>query len=69
LAGVASANLNNARTNSNNNVGFRADCDSVLKSQVRTVESQGDAFLRKREICNSGVFGRRIAEDHARDLS
>lgn len=35
-AGVWGLNLNNNRTNSNNNVGFRADCFFRLKAQMRS---------------------------------
>jgi hypothetical protein len=40
-AGVWNVNWNNNRTNSNNNVSFRCDYNSVLKPRKRTVELQG----------------------------
>lgn len=40
-AGVWSANWNNARSNSNNNVSLRADYGSFLEPRKRMVEPQG----------------------------
>ncbi len=37
-AGVFACNLNNYRTNSNNNVGFRCDCASSSNSVTERVE-------------------------------
>ena len=50
-AGVWAANLNNYRSNSNVNSGFRADCGSVLISRRGTVESQGGIILRHAKSC------------------
>jgi hypothetical protein len=44
-AGVWAFNLNNVRSNSNNNVGFRADSGSPRKRQ-RYGGTEGDAFRR-----------------------
>jgi len=44
-AGAWALNLNNVRTNSNNNVGFRAD-SGLLRTRQRDGRSEGDAFLR-----------------------
>lgn len=40
-AGVWSVNLNNNRTNANNNVGFRSDSLSSCRYVSRVVEKQG----------------------------
>ena len=45
-AGVWSANLNNFRSNSNVNIGLRADCGSALIAPWGTVEPQGCIILR-----------------------
>lgn len=47
-AGVWAVNLNNARNNSNNNVGFRADSIPALPDGPKLGRTgiQGDAFLR-----------------------
>jgi hypothetical protein len=42
-AGVWSVNLNNTRSNSNNNVGFRCDSLSSCRAGLRVVEIQGDS--------------------------
>ena len=45
-AGVWTLNLNNVRTNSNNNVGFRADSISPHGSITDRSGIKGDAFRR-----------------------
>lgn len=45
-AGVWYLNLNNVRSNSNNNVGFRADSASPQGSQLDRRGTKGDAFRR-----------------------
>ena len=47
-AGVWTLNLNNVRTNSNNNVGFRAD-SVPRRSQFDQGGIKGDAFRRVRQ--------------------
>ena len=44
-AGVFYRNLNNNRTNSNNNIGFRSDSDSP-RNRKRYGGAKGDAFRR-----------------------
>ena len=49
-AGVWTLNLNNVRTNSNNNVGFRADSISPHGLQVDRSGIKGDAFRRVKKF-------------------
>ncbi len=48
-AGVWYANLNNNRTNSNNNIGFRSDSASPRIRQ-RNGGTKGDAFRRVEDV-------------------
>ncbi len=47
-AGVWALNLNNERGNSNNNVGFRADCVPPQGSQHERSGTEGGVFRRAR---------------------
>lgn len=51
-AGVWALNLNNVRTNSNNNIGFRAD-SGLPRTQQCEGGPEGDAFLRARIAAKS----------------
>ena len=62
-AGVWTLNLNNTRTNSNNNVGFRADSISPHGPQVGRSGIKGDAFRRV------AVCGRATAKSVCRRFS
>jgi hypothetical protein len=58
-AGVWNVNWNNNRTNSNNNVGFRCDSNSVLKPRIkRAVELQGCVVLPWAKSVYTLLFGR-----------
>ena len=45
-AGVWNLNLNNTRTNTNNNVGFRADSESPQRLHQGHSGTKGDTFRR-----------------------
>jgi hypothetical protein len=64
-AGVWNANFNNTRSNSNNNVGFRADYSFFLKPQQRIVELQGCIIQRYAKSDERPLFGR-ATEDQRR---
>lgn len=64
-AGVWNANFNNIRSNSNNNVGFRADYSFFLKPQQRIVELQGCIIQRYAKSDKRPLFGR-ATEDQRR---
>ena len=57
-AGVWSANWNNTRDNSNNNVGFRADCGSFLKPHPGDRGAIGICYPALGEIIATPLFGR-----------
>lgn len=54
-AGAWMLNLNNARGNSNNNVGFRADSVSPHGSNFDRSGIKGDAFRRVVAVCNKAT--------------
>ena len=64
-AGVWYANLNNNRTNSNNNIGFRSDSASPRIRQ-RNGGTKGGSFrpARAKSVC-SGPAGRQSLEGRA----
>lgn len=59
-AGVWAFNLNNTRTNSNNNVGFRADSASPRMPQG-TGGSKGEAFRRAAVAAAANWAGRLLS--------
>lgn len=64
-AGVWAFNLNNARSNSNNNVGFRSDCVSP-RTAPADGGTEGDVFRQglgfAKSACHS-LFGRASGSD------
>ena len=62
-AGVWYLNLNNNRTNSNNNIGFRSDSDSPRIWQ-RNGGAKGDAFRRVIQITAKSVCFRDSSRCH-----
>jgi hypothetical protein len=53
-AGVWALNLNNVRSNSNDNVGFRAD-SATLQNAIAYSRAKGDAFRRASIIAAKSV--------------
>lgn len=63
-AGVWALNLNDNRTNSNNNVGFRSD-SGLLRTRQRDGGREGDVFrpaVRAKSVCRR-LSGNRILGD------
>jgi hypothetical protein len=62
-SGPWALNLNNNRTNSNNNVGFRSDCAFNLRSQKGKSGAQGLAVQAYRPKCACTALLSRAAEN------
>lgn len=56
-AGVCALNLNNARTNANNNNGFRCDCAPSSCSKLRSWSTGIGYPGRKAELCKPSHSG------------
>lgn len=66
-AGVWALNLNNARTNSNNNVGFRADSAPPRSPQPGHGGAEGDPFRRARRLAAKSACWRLSGSGPARE--
>ena len=65
-AGAWGVNLNNARTNSNDNVGFRAD-SALPRSRQRQGGAEGDVFRpRAKSLCRTLSSRCHVAPDRQR---
>jgi hypothetical protein len=64
IAGAWTTNLNNARTNSNSNVGFRADCGIASRPVMGVVEPQGFRFLPGLAKSANGLVSSSLRDRH-----
>ena len=68
IAGPGARNFNNARNNSNNNVGFRADCGISSRLEMSVVEPHGGVLLLDANSAMPPVSGSAERECHGRFL-